>query len=96
MHRDVGASLVERDLELLHEKALATDLRQGPVQDAVALGGHCDQLDGGARIAAAQRRRDHLGLGDGEAAFARGDTHEARDGHGIERVHQVGMHVAVR
>ena len=31
-----------------------------------------------------------------EAAFARGDAHDARSGHGIERLHQVGTHVALR
>jgi hypothetical protein len=51
-----------RDLELLHEEALAAHLRERPVEDAVALGGHADDLDRDAGVARAQRRGDHVGL----------------------------------
>ena len=44
VHRDVGAALVERDLELLDEEALAADLRERPVEHAVALGGHAERV----------------------------------------------------
>ena len=53
MHRDVGEVVVERDLELLDEKALAADLRERPVEHAIALCRHADDLDREARMARA-------------------------------------------
>jgi hypothetical protein len=46
MHRDVRAVFQHALFQLLHEQALAADLRQRAVQHAVALGTHGNQLDG--------------------------------------------------
>ncbi len=60
-----------RELELLHEQALAADLAQGAVEDLVAARGHAQQAD---RMAFFLQQRLHvLGLPQGQPAFARGN-----------------------
>ena len=45
MHGEVGAAVRHRQLELLDEEALAADVGERPVQHAIALGRHAEQLD---------------------------------------------------
>jgi hypothetical protein len=41
MHGDVGAAFFQRQLELLHEQALAADLAERAVEDLVAAWSSC-------------------------------------------------------
>jgi hypothetical protein len=72
VHGKVRTALLERRLELLHEEALATHLRQRAVEDLVAAGGHAQQLDGQAE-ALGEHRPHMFGLPDCQAALAGGD-----------------------
>ena len=74
VHRDVGEVVGERDLELLDEQPLAAHLREGPVEDAVALGGHARDLDLEPGVALLEARGHVLGLPHRELAFAGGDA----------------------
>jgi membrane protein YqaA with SNARE-associated domain len=74
MHRDVGAVLGERALELLHEQALPAHLRERPVEDAIAARGDADDFDGEAGRALGKRGGNHVRLPHRELALARGDA----------------------
>ena len=72
MHRQMRAAFFQRVLELLDEQPLAAHLRQGAVEDLVALRRHAEQLD--AHAEARHEQVAHmLGLPQGQAALARGD-----------------------
>src|SRR5690606_38853386 len=77
VHRDVRPPFEHGALELLDEQALAADLGQRRVEDLVATRCHRHQLDGQARVVAAQQRRDMLGLPEGEAALPGRDPDRA-------------------
>ena len=58
----LGAALLQRDLQLLDEKPLAADLGQRAVEDLVAAGGHAQQRDACGRMAGAQQLGHMVGL----------------------------------
>ncbi len=80
MHRDVGAPLFQRHLQLFDEQALAAHLGQASVQDLITFGGHAQQVH--AVPQAFEQGFHVLGLPQGKAAFAGGDG----DGQGGRRV----------
>jgi hypothetical protein len=80
VHGKIGAAIEQRDLQLLHEQALAADLGQRRVEDLVALRGEGDELDLEAGMQALQFGADMLGLPQGQGGFAGGDAKEL--GHG--------------
>ena len=85
MHRDVRTPLIERDLELLDEQALAADRREAPVLDAVALRGHGLELHREPLVRPPEQRGHVLGLPQGQRALARGDPqHRAVGSRGHE------------
>ena len=73
MHRDVGALLRQRVLQLLHEQALAADLGQRDAQHLVALGRHPQDLDLQTRIQLEQPVTDVVSLPQRQGALARGN-----------------------
>ncbi|MOA35661.1 hypothetical protein D3C78_1571300 [compost metagenome] len=73
MHGDVGAAFLQRQLQFLHEQALAADLGQGLVEDLVALGGHAEDFHAERRVQRLQAGFDVFGLPHGKFAFAAGD-----------------------
>ncbi len=73
MHRDVGAAVGQRVLQLLHEQALAARLVQALVEQLVAARGHGQQAHGKPRMQGLQAQLDVLRLPEGEPAAARGD-----------------------
>ena len=68
-------------LDLLGEQALAADLGQRAVLDAVALRADDDDLDRGIvgqrRVGRGQRRLDHPGLGQGQRRAAGAEAERA-------------------
>src|SRR5580765_4993914 len=80
MHGDVGAALGERDFEFLEEQALAADLRERAVEDAVAARRHRQQLDAQVGMHGAQAGGDVVCLPQGERALARGDSEDVHRG----------------
>jgi hypothetical protein len=68
VHGQVRPVLEHRDFEFLDEQALAADLGQGAIQDAVALRDHRHQLDLESRVGVAQACGDVLGLPEGQPA----------------------------
>jgi hypothetical protein len=62
MHGEIGAAFLERDFEFLDEEALAADLRERAILDAITLRDHRHELDRERRVRLSQQRRDVLGL----------------------------------
>ena len=78
VHRDIGATVFERGLELFHEQALATHLAERAIEDLVAARGHAEQRD---RMAPFLQQGLHVfRLPEGQTAFARGD-HDVAQSH---------------
>ena len=76
MDRKVDAPIEQRLLDLLGEEALAADLGQRPVEDAVAAGADDDDLEVAPWRSRARRRGGprSLGLGERERAAAGADA----------------------
>ena len=72
MDGDVGFAAQQRGLEFTREQALAAALLQRPLGLLVARGDDPEQFGLDAELRA-QVRRNHLGLGEGQGALARGD-----------------------
>src|SRR5690606_36630743 len=70
VHREVGLAVEQRLLDLLDEQALAADLGQRAVDDAVAGGLDDEELDGEAGGGRDQAIADVVGLPEGELAAA--------------------------
>ena len=58
MHRDIGATIAHRLFELLDEEPFAANRRERLVENAIALRGQSEKLDGAARIPCAETFRD--------------------------------------
>jgi hypothetical protein len=67
----ISPALLERDLQFLHEQALAAYFAQAAVEDLVAPGGHAQQAH--LVTARLQKVAYMFGLPKGQPAFARGD-----------------------
>ena len=74
MHGGIGPALEHRHFQFLEEQALAADLRQRPVDDAVAARCHRHQLDLESGMRSAQPGGDMFGLPEGECALAGGQS----------------------
>ena len=77
VHRDVRLAFEQRHLELLHEQALAADLRKRRIEQYVALGAHGLELDLETGMGGTQPARNMFRLPHGEATFAGGDSYDA-------------------
>ena len=73
MHRQLGATVEQREFEFLGEQAFAADVGERPILDLVATSGHADERDRTLRITGLQETRDMVRLPEGKAAFAGGD-----------------------
>jgi len=73
MHGDVGAPIEQGCFQLLHEQALAANLRERAVEDLVTARGHAQKLDIAAGIQSLEPGLDVLGLPQGETAFTGSD-----------------------
>jgi hypothetical protein len=75
MHREVGAAVGERELELLDEESLAADLGERLILHAIALCGDAEQLHRHARVERANRARTcsacHSASADSRVAIVR-------------------------
>jgi hypothetical protein len=71
MHRNVGAPLMQRDLEFFHKQALAAHFGQTAVQNLVPLCGHAQQLHAAAH--GLQQGFDVFGLPQRQTALAGGN-----------------------
>ncbi|OIQ74534.1 hypothetical protein GALL_438120 [mine drainage metagenome] len=89
MHRQIGEALLHCHFEFLDEQPLAADLRQRPVENLVALGGHAENAHLASGIERLQQIAHVLGLPQGKAAFARGDD------EGLRRSERGGSHVQI-
>ena len=69
MHGDIGTAFFQRGFQLFDKQALATDLVERDVENAVPLSGHAKNLDFGLRIEFAQACLDVFGLPHGQQAL---------------------------
>jgi hypothetical protein len=83
VHREVGATVHQRLLELLHEQPLAANARQGGTQPAVAFRGHPQQGDLQSGMGCLEAVADVFGLPEGKSAFTGcDDEFSGGRGHG--------------
>ena len=82
MHGNVGALLIEGDLELFDEQPLAADGGKTAVLNTVALGDDGHELNLETGVCPTQQRRDMLGLPEGKLALTRGDAQRRSQRHG--------------
>src|SRR5262245_3322305 len=73
MHREIGAALAHRALELFHEQAFAAGLVEPPVDQLVAARAEGKQVDLQPAVQLLQPLLDVLGLPQRKTAAARGD-----------------------
>ena len=78
MHGNVGAQVLQRNLELLDEQALAADGSQGPILNPITLRQQRHQLDFQPRMRSAQQRRYMFRLPKRQLTLARGDAKPRR------------------
>jgi hypothetical protein len=81
VHRDVGAALEERLFDLANEQALAADLVQRSILDAIAGGDHLQLLDLEAGVLRHERADERAGLGEGKGGTTRGDDDSGHGDH---------------
>jgi hypothetical protein len=70
MHRDIGAMLLERTLQLLNEQSLAANVGKRGRQHAVALRGHAEDPHVQAWIERDQAVANVIGLPQGQCTLA--------------------------
>jgi hypothetical protein len=74
MDRQICATVLKSGFELFHKKALATNLREGFIQDLVSPGSHTQNLDIAVWIERFEAISEVFCLPHGKATFAGGDN----------------------
>src|SRR5699024_259550 len=88
-HGQIGSAIEQSRFQLLDEQPLATDLGQGAIKNAVALGGHFEQLDLTLGVVGNQQIANMISLPEGQTAGTGGNDKTGRLRHDVRLAGQI-------